>query len=108
MPYLQTIDVTPDMLEEQRHRIKAAEKSVKHPSWKLFRKWGSIRYDFHRKRFMYYGGSPHGRRGSDEWFEWAVEWAIDNFPDEYEKECLNCMELGLKPYEGLIFRRIHF
>ena len=108
VPYLQTIEVTPEMLEEQRHKIKIAEKSVKRPSWRLYRKWGSIRYDFYKKRFIYHGKPSHGRRGSEEWFKWAVEWAIDNFPDEYEKECLKCLELGLKPYDGLIFRRVHF
>lgn len=29
VPYLQAIEVTPEMLEEQRHKIKIAEKSVK-------------------------------------------------------------------------------
>lgn len=95
------------MLEEQRNKIKAAERFVKRPSWKLFRKWGSISYDFRQKRFMYYGGS-NAKRYSDKWFEWAVNWAIDNYPDKYEKECLKCMELGLKPYKGLVFRVIHF
>ena len=108
VPYLQTIDVTPEMLEEQREKIRLAEKSVKRPNWKLWRKWGHIHYSFTSKRFSYSGKNTTAPKGSSEWLGHCVEWAIDNYPDEYEKECLKCMGLGLKPYEGLILRRVHF
>lgn len=106
VPYLQTIEVTPEMLEEQRGRIRLAEKAVRRPSWKLWRKYGGISYSFKRKRFIY--GNHKGGKDRGEWLGSAVEWGIDNFPDLYEKECLKCMELGLKPWKGLILRRVYF
>ena len=107
IPYIQTIEVTPEMLEEQREKIRLAEKSVRRPNFRLWKKWGHIRYNFRKKRFTYYDLKDHGFR-DDKWFRWAVDWGIDNFPDFYEKEALKCLELGLKPYQGLIFRVIGF
>lgn len=110
VPYLQIIEVTPEMLKKQQEKIRQAEESVKRPSWKLWKKYGGISYDFSHKRFKYEGfkRSWKTRDKEGEWLTKAVEWAIDNYPDLYEKECLECLKLGLKPWKGLILRWIHF
>ncbi|MBP5365112.1 MAG: hypothetical protein J6Y82_04220 [Bacteroidales bacterium] len=108
-PWIQTIEVTPEMLEEQREKIKQAKKSVKWPNWKLRKKWGRMSYSFIRKRFMYYpkkGSIGPGIGGEN--LERANDWLIDNYPDYYAEVCLECLELGLKPYRGLIFNVIRF
>ena len=90
------------MLEEQRGKIRLAEKSVRRPNFRLWKKWGHIRYYFRQKRFMYVGRGPGRNSDIDERLKWIAEWGLDNYPDLYEKEVLKCLELGLKPFKGLI------
>ena len=62
-------------------------------------------YKFKERRWEYYS-STCPKRGTQEWLTNMNDWFYDNFPDKYEKEALKYLEMGLKPYKGIVLNGV--
>jgi len=105
---IERIDVTEEMLERQKQKIKQAKIIIQQ------RKKEESSFLYRIKKF--FGLIPNRFADaptktfprSNEEFIYMVDKMIDMFLVEYEEECLKSLKLGIKPFKGLIYHIVHF
>jgi len=105
---IERIDVTEEMLERQKQKIKQAkiiiQQRKKEESSFLYR----IKKFFELIPNRFADEPPKTVPYNDEWYSYMIDKMIYLFPVEYEEECLKSLELGIKPRKGFILHRVYF
>lgn len=105
---IQRIDVTKEMLEEQRKKLQQAKAFVQQREkekssflYQIKKLLGFIPNDFA-------DAPPKTVPRSDEWVSYMIDKMIELFPDIYEEECLKALECGIKPKKSFIMHKVCF